>query len=103
MSAKQLQKFLKRKQAYTAVFPLDNQAVIDVLEDLAKFCRANQTTFHPDARLHAVLTGRHEVWLRIQQHIRLPEAELWARLGGTQSLETLLEQESHARSRDTTE
>ena len=33
---------------------------------LMKFCRANETCFHPDPRLHAVAEGRREVWLLIQ-------------------------------------
>lgn len=49
----------------------------EVLADLAKFCRANETTFHPDQRVHAVLEGRREVWLRIQQHLNLSDEDLW--------------------------
>jgi len=36
-----------------------------VLADLARFCRANESTFHADPRTHALLEGRREVWLRI--------------------------------------
>ena len=50
----------------------------EVLRDLAAFCRANETTFHPDARLHAVAEGRREVWLRIANHLNMPPDELWA-------------------------
>lgn len=50
----------------------------EVLCDLAKFCRANETTFHADARLHAVAEGRREVWLRIANHLNMPPEELWA-------------------------
>lgn len=49
-----------------------------VLRDLAKFCRANETTFHPDARVSAGLEGRREVWLRIQNHLNLTTDELYA-------------------------
>lgn len=49
-----------------------------VLADLAVFCRATESTFSPDARLHAVLEGRREVWLRIQQHLNLTPAQLFA-------------------------
>lgn len=38
-----------------------------VLTDLASFCRAHDTTFHTDERTHAMLEGRREVFLRIQQ------------------------------------
>lgn len=50
----------------------------EVLRDLAAFCRANETTFHADARLHAVAEGRREVWLRIANHLNMPPDELWA-------------------------
>ena len=52
-----------------------------VLEDLAKFCRANETTFHPDARVHAALEGRREVWLRIRAHLDLSDQQLWELFG----------------------
>lgn len=47
-----------------------------VMADLARFCRANTTCFHEDPRIHAVLEGRREVWLRITQHLNLPLEEL---------------------------
>lgn len=53
-----------------------------VLEDLASFCRANESTFHEDARLHAVAEGRREVWLRLQNHLRLSPADLWRLTSG---------------------
>lgn len=64
-----------RQYAYKKTFqgPLGE----DVLRDLAQFCRANESTFDPDARLHAVAEGRREVFLRIQQHLRLSPADLW--------------------------
>lgn len=48
-----------------------------VLADLGAFCRAAETVWADDARLHAALTGRHEVWLRIQQHLQLGATELF--------------------------
>ncbi len=42
-----------------------------VLDDLRGFCRADRSCFDPDPRIHAVMEGRREVWLRIQQHIDL--------------------------------
>jgi hypothetical protein len=49
-----------------------------VLADLAKFCRAHETTFRPDSdRASAVLEGRREVWLRIQVHLNLSSEQLW--------------------------
>lgn len=53
-----------------------------VLRDLAKFCRAHQSTFHEDARVHAVMEGRREVWLRIQEQLQLNDEQLWERYGG---------------------
>ena len=53
-----------------------------VLRDLARFCRANTSTFHEDARLHAVAEGRREVWLRIQSHLQLSPEDLWRLTSG---------------------
>jgi hypothetical protein len=47
-----------------------------VLSDLSKFCRANTSVYDPDQRLTDVAIGRHEVWLRIVQHLRLTEDQL---------------------------
>lgn len=49
----------------------------DVLKDLARFCRAHDSTFAADPRLHAMLEGRREVWLRLQHHLQLPPEQLW--------------------------
>ncbi len=64
----------RRKRAYQQAFPspLKNP----VLVDLARFCRANETCFHTDPRLHAVLEGRREVFLRICQHLHLDSQQL---------------------------
>lgn len=79
----QLADFLQHRQrAYQLVF--GSELAKTVLEDLAKFCRAEQTTFDPDPRIHAVLEGRREVWLRIQDHLK-------------KNLETLLAQYSKGR------
>jgi hypothetical protein len=66
----------RRRTAYVKTFtgPFGGE----VLEDLAKFCRATETTFHPDPRVHAVAEGRKEVWLRIQRHLQLSDDQLWA-------------------------
>jgi hypothetical protein len=78
------QNFLgRRRTAYVKTFqgPFGDE----VLQDLAKFCRANQSTFHPDPRVHAVAEGRREVWLRIQQHLQLSDDQLWQIYGTPQS------------------
>lgn len=64
-----------RKRNYQLTF--ETPAGQAVLIDLARFCRATETCFHPDARLHAVAEGRREVWLRIQQHLNLNSQQLF--------------------------
>ncbi len=61
----------QRTAAYRAI-------PIDVLLDLSEFCRANESCFHENERLHALAEGRREVWLRIQEHIHLTPAQLAA-------------------------
>lgn len=63
-----------RRQAYVKTF--DGRHADTVLRDLAKFCRASESAFHPDARVHAVMEGRREVWLRIQNHLNLSDDQL---------------------------
>ena len=65
----------KRKAAYRAVFDVSAAKTPEVLKDLAKFCRANESTFHPDPRMHALLEGRREEWLRIKDHIELTDEQ----------------------------
>lgn len=72
----------RRRTAYVKVF-LSSAFGDEVLTDLAKFCRANESTFHPDARAHAVAEGRREVWLRIARHLNLSDEQLWALYGAT--------------------
>lgn len=72
----------RRKSSYQLAF--GSPAGELVLEDLAKFCRANQTCFDPDPRIHAVLEGRREVFLRIQQHLNLTSEQLFQLYSGSQ-------------------
>lgn len=66
-----------RKQAYVQIFEGDKgEFMKTVMKDLERFCRANESCFHPDQRVHAVIEGRREVWLRIQQHLTLTPDEL---------------------------
>lgn len=69
----------RRRTAYVKTFM--NPFGEEVLRDLSRFCRAHSSTFHTDARAHAVAEGRREVWLRIQQHLQLSDDELWALIG----------------------
>lgn len=66
----------RRSSSYKMTFGQDNAWSKAVLLDLAKFCRAHETTFDTDPRRHAVMEGRREVWLRIQRHLHLSEQEL---------------------------
>ena len=71
-----------RKQAYVHVFePEGNKSAEKVLKDLAKFCRAHETTFNPDPRLHALMEGRREVWLRILEHTKFTQEEFMQKYG----------------------
>jgi hypothetical protein len=47
-----------------------------VLFDLRAFCRADQSTFDADARVHALREGRREVLLRIQAYLNLSDVDL---------------------------
>lgn len=86
MSLEGIYAFIRgRKRAYQLTFQLSQPANIAVLEDLAKFCRARESTFHQDPRIAANLDGRREVWLRITNHMGLTEEELVALYAGNQA------------------
>jgi len=74
-----------RAAAYKRIFAPENADAVAVIKDLAKFCRALESTFHPDPRIAAQLDGRREVFLRIQQHLQLNTDQLWALLGAAPS------------------
>lgn len=63
--------FQKRQLAYAQVFKQPSPHVDAVMKDLARFCRAHSSTFHKDPRASAILEGRREVWLRIQENLKL--------------------------------
>lgn len=70
-----------RARAYQAALPTEAPATLAVLADLAKFCRAGDSTFHPDPRVSAQLDGRREVYLRVVDHLNLSPDALWAKYG----------------------
>jgi hypothetical protein len=74
-------RLFSRQRAYLHTFDQKNLFAQEVLGDLAKFCRANESTFHSDPRAHAVLEGRREVWLRIQHHLKLDSDAIWKHYG----------------------
>ncbi len=63
--------------AYNRVFDSKSPFTHDVLKDLARFCRAHESTYHPDPRAHAVLEGRREVWLKIEENLRLTPDQIY--------------------------
>lgn len=66
-----------RQRAYLLAFREDAAAGAAVLADLATFCRADETCVVPGDRDRTyVLEGRREVYLRIQDHLRLTTEQL---------------------------
>ena len=70
-----------RRQSYRRVFTQENRDAQAVLADLAKFCRAHESTGHPDPHVSARLDGRREVFLRIQTHLHLTDEQMWQLYG----------------------
>lgn len=67
--------FLRKRQVnYRLCF--GSPAGKEVLLDLAKFCRADETCLNPNPTIQAALEGRREVWLRIQHHLGLTPTQL---------------------------
>ena len=66
----------RRRQKYLLVFGTPYGQ--EVLADLAVFCRATESCFDADPRIHAVLEGRREVWNRIQDHLHLTNEQVYA-------------------------
>lgn len=77
IASRVLELIKRRKYAYQMVFDKNNKYTQFVLSDLARFCRAHESTFDKDSRKHAVLEGRREVWLKIQEQLNLTEPELF--------------------------
>ena len=71
---------LKLQRDYISVFDEESPVVENILSDLKIFCRANESTFHADPRIHAMLEGRREVWLHIERQLKLQPDELVARI-----------------------
>lgn len=63
-----------RKRSYQLQFATSDGRLW--LDDLARFCRANEPCFDLNDRKHALLEGRREVWLRIQNHLGLTPEQL---------------------------
>ncbi len=80
---RQLEVLRARKVAFSRVFR-DGTASKDdikiVMDVLRRFCRADTSTFHADARMHAVAEGRREVWLLVQDYCERSMDELFNKL-----------------------
>lgn len=80
--------FLKeRSTAYRLTFT--SPAGRLVFDDLAKYCFANQSVYHEQQRMTDVAIGRHEVFLRILQHLNLDPEQLMKLYNGQQIQEAL--------------
>lgn len=66
---KTLEFIAARQRAYQGIPDL-------VLEDLRRFCRAESECYDADPRMHALLEGRRETWLRIHRHLTWTPAQL---------------------------
>lgn len=71
---------IKLQQDYINIFDAESPVVENILNDLKIFCRANESTFSADPRIHAMLEGRREVWLHIERQLKLKPDELIARV-----------------------
>jgi hypothetical protein len=76
----------KRARAYRLTFSdglsAENAPRI-VLADLANFCRAAESCVVPGDRDRTLLLeGRREVWLRIQQHLKMSNEQLFSLFNG---------------------
>ena len=78
------ERFRNLRHSFRACFESDEWKTEDgltvdaqrVLTDLKHFCRASESTFDPDARVHALLEGRREVLLKIQHYLGLTDTDL---------------------------
>jgi hypothetical protein len=77
-----LESLADRKKGYESI-------PTEALIDLAMFCRAHETAYHPDARLHAVIEGRREVWLRIEKFLTMEPEQLAAIFYGARKLKEI--------------
>lgn len=70
----------ERRYAYQQTFKGPYADV--VLRDLARFCRAHESTFDTNPKVQDNLEGRREVWLRLQHHLKLTPDQLWELYSG---------------------
>lgn len=73
------EKLSARQRGYITLFT--GEFGKEILADLTAFCRGKESTFHPDQRVHAVLEGRREVYLRIMDHLELTAEDFLRKYG----------------------
>lgn len=71
-----------RRYAYLKTFDPNGVQSGAVLKDLARFCRAHESTHEADARDSLIFEGRRQVWLRIEHHLQLTPEQLWELYSG---------------------
>ena len=64
-------------RAYNLTFN-QSKASQQVMKDLGDFCHGWDTTFDKDPHISSRLQGRREVFLRIMNHLHMPEEKLMA-------------------------
>ena len=76
---------LTRRYAYQKTFDPNGVQSGAVLKDLARFCRAHESTHEANERDSLIFEGRRQVWLRIQEHLQLSPGQLWSLYSGRPS------------------
>lgn len=71
---------MRRRYAFIKTF--DGPLAAEVLKDIARFCRAHESTHDANERDSLIFEGRRQVWLRIQEHLRLTPDQLWELYSG---------------------
>lgn len=70
--------FVERRQlAYKRIFgAAHSEDVQIVMDDLRRFCAAYGTPWDANERIHCLLSGRHEVYSRIDENLTWPLDDL---------------------------
>ena len=74
--SKLLEFYHERSIAYGRLFDEKSPFTEVVLNDLAKFCRAHESTFDLNTDKASYLAGRRDVWLHIQEFLTLNAEQL---------------------------
>jgi hypothetical protein len=69
--------FFRRFDAYKRLFNLDNRDAEVVLSDLRQFCRPTGSIFSNDPLEMALMEGRRQVFLRIEEMTALERQDIY--------------------------